>query len=82
MREFLRAKKSPQNFFKKGLDKPGQMWYIIITKGKGIRIMYEVRKYDYISGEWVYMNSYKTYSEARKAMEEMSRRYHGEYEIF
>lgn len=64
------------------LDKPPGLCYSIITKRKGDKKMYEVRKYDFISGEWVYMNCYKTYSEARKAMEEMSRRYHGEYEIF
>ena len=44
--------------------------------------MYIIRKYNFINTEWVYMNSYSTYAEAREAREWMEKRYGGRYEIF
>ena len=44
--------------------------------------MYTIKRFDIISGEWNYMNTYETYDEAYKALEELTRRYKGKFKIF
>ena len=42
---------------------------------------YVVEKFDLVNGEWHYMNSFKTYSEASEALDMMAKRYRGTYRI-
>jgi len=43
--------------------------------------MYIVKKFDACDLRWNYMNSYKTFSEAREARENLEKRYGGNYKI-
>ena len=44
-------------------------------------MVYIIERLDIVSGEWNYMNSYETYSEASEALELMVKRYRGSYRI-
>ena len=44
--------------------------------------MYTVKRYDIVSGEWHYFNTFATYSEAAEARDMLTRRFGGKFEIF
>ena len=54
-------------FFKKSLDKPGKVWYIIITKGKEIKKMYEFEIRYLATGETDFLYGY--------SLRDLTRRY-------
>lgn len=44
--------------------------------------MYTVKSYDVITNTYKYYNTFNTYTEACKACEEYTRKYHGIFKIF
>ncbi len=44
--------------------------------------MYILKRWDWVSCEWHYFNTYRTYRAAAEAREEERRRYGGMFEIF
>ena len=44
--------------------------------------MYIVKRWDWVSGNWNYFNTYRTYTEAAEARDLLTRRFGGNFKIF
>ena len=52
-------------------------------KNKGDKKMtYTVKRWNMMTGEWSYFNTYRNYKAAAEASDELTRRYGGVFEIF